>query len=308
MNTDVSVNVVVFQLRRPSGEQAIAHGPTQAEDCVRQAWAMAREQHQAAPWEVTGLHCEWEPSEADKRFVESTFTVAMVTFNFSRPGPAGWEAAFAAARQTMAEREREQKAAEDERRARVKQDSEHVAEHGQLLPIIWSHRSPQREMLEILPNRELVPGRIFVTVATVARTPQGKIGMHHTARGGLKGRSFVDLMETALEELSKGLRIEGRGDPDRPDLGPVATLRRDGPFAASAIALPGFHQVMSDTVGADRLVAGLMNPDTLFVAPQGSNWDAELKRELPIYPCPEGPLIPTLLSMTSSGYTVLAER
>lgn len=310
MNTDVSTNVVVFQLRRPSGERAVASGPTQAEDCVRQAWAAASQQYQAAPWEVTALHSEWEPSAADRRFIENTFSSAQVTYNFARPGPDGWEAAFAAARQTMAEHEqREQQAAKREQMARVEQDSQHVAEHGQLLPVLWSHRSPQRDMLALLPCQELVPGRLFVTVATIARTPNGKIGMHHVTKGGLKGRSFAGLMEAAMEQLNTGLRAEVRNDPARPELGDLAWVRRDGPFAASAVALPNFHEFMSNALGTDRLVVGLPEPDTLIAVPEASAAATDLLRRSVLgTQCPPSPLVPTLLSVTRSGYTVLAER
>jgi hypothetical protein len=317
MNTDPAVNVVIFQLRRPSGERVIATGPTQAEDCVRQAWAAASQQHQAAPWEVTALHSEWEPSAADQRFIENTFAAAQVTYNFARPGPDGWEAAFAAARQTMAEaaeREqqaagREQQAAGREQMARAEQDSQHVAEHGQLLPVLWSHRSPQRDMLELLPSHELVPGRLFVTLATVARTPHGKIGMNHVTKGGLKGRSFADLMEAAMKQLSTGLRVEVRNDRERPELGQMLSVCRDGPFAASAVALPNFHQFMSDALGTDRLVVGLPEPDSLVVVAEASAAASDLLRRSVLgTQCPPGPLVPTVLSVTRSGYTVLAER
>lgn len=310
MNTDVSINVVVFHLRRPSGEQVIGHGPTQAEDCVRQAWAAAREQHQVAPWEVSALHSEWEPSAADQRFIADTFSSAQVTYNFARPGPDGWEAALAAARQVMAQHEeRERSAAERQQRTRVEQDSQHVAEHGQLLPVVWSHRSPQRGMLEFLPCRELVPGRLFVTVATIARTPHGKIGMHHVTKGGLNGRSFAGLLEQAMQQLSTGLGAEIRNNPARPELGSLAWVRRDGPCAASAVALPNFHEFMSAALGTDRLVVGLPEPDTLVAAPEASAAACDLLRRSVLgTQCPPSPLVPTVLSVTRSGYTVLAER
>ena len=99
MNSDVSRNVVVFQLRRTPGELAIGEGPTQAEDCVRQAWAVASQQHQAAPSEVRALHSEWETSAAYAGFIQRAFPEAKLTYNFNRPAPDGWGEAFAAARQ-----------------------------------------------------------------------------------------------------------------------------------------------------------------------------------------------------------------
>lgn len=316
MNSDPAKNVVVFKLRRPGDDTAVAEGPTRADDGIRQAWAQASEKCHAAGWEVSALHCEWEPSDADKRFIQGTFSqVKDVTFTFSRPGPDGWDAAFAAARQTMTQTlEREQaavsreQAPEDEQISRARQHASYADEHGELLPILWSHRSPEREMLDFLPHYVLVPGRLVVSVAMVAKTPRGKIGMSHVTRGGLAGRSFDDLMEGARMQLSAGLGIEVRNDPARPELGSAAFVVRSGPWVASAVSLPDFHEQLSGILGSDRLVAGIQSADHLCVAAESSAAARMIRDQTPRSQCPDGPLIPTVLSVTSAGCTVLAER
>lgn len=302
MITEPAINVVIFQLDRTPGEYGMAEGSARAEDCVRRAWVQVSQQHSVAASAVTALHSEWEPSAADAEFIRDTFPEAKVTYNFSRPAPDGWEAAFAAARQTMAEAAQREEAAQIQRRMR------HVAEHGELLPILWSHRSPKREMLQLLPYHELVPGRMFVTLASVAPTPRGTIGMNHVTKAGLEGRPFEDLMALAAQQLSTGLRIDGHGDPQRPELDHLLVLHRDGPLAASAVALPGFYQQMSEHLGTDRLVAGLPDPETLLVAAEASGWVEDIRRAVLDSRCPDGELVPTVLSMTGSGYAVLAER
>jgi hypothetical protein len=227
-----------------------------------------------------------------------------MTYNFQSTAQDALEAAALAA----SNQEMTQAVAREAVMARAEQGRQHVAEHGKLLPILWSHRSPQREMLQFLPYYELVPERMFVTLARVAPTPRGTIGMNHVTQAQLQEHSFADLMAVAAEELRTGLQIEVRGDPQRPDWGKLLTLRRDGPFAASAVALPDFHQQMSDALGTDRLVAGMSDPDGLMVAAQASGWARELQRGVPRARCPDGPLVPTLLLVTESGYTVLAER
>src|SRR4029077_16719627 len=138
--------------------------------------------------------------------------------------------AFAAARQVIAEAGA----------AKAKKGMRSVAERGELLPVLWSGSSPRRMMLEHLPHHALVPGRLFVTLATVAPTPHGTIGMSHLTHAGLEGRQFADLMDEAATNVAQGLQLEARADPDRRDTGQLVVLRRTGLFAASALALPGF--------------------------------------------------------------------
>lgn len=299
MDTDVSRNVVIFALKHKRNEQhAVADGPTRADDCVQQAWSKVQREQGAATKHVTALHSEWEPSPADVAFIRKNFPKARFTYNFSRPGPHGWEAAFAAARRTI-----EESAASD-----AKRKMDHVADHGELLPVLWSSCSPKREMLQYLPHHAIVPDRLFVALATVAPTPHGTTGMNHLGQGGLEGRGFGDLMGQAANNLANGLRIEGRSDPARPDKGQLVVIQRSGPFASSALALPDFHARMARLVGQDHLTVGVPEPDTVVITAAGSGWEADVEQAVLRSPCPPGEMVPTVLSVTSDGVRILAER
>jgi len=299
VDTDVSRNVVVFQLRRRLKQtHAIADGPTKADDCVQQAWFKVRAENNAEAKNVVALHSEWEPSENDLAFIHKQFPKAKFTYNFQRPGPDGWEAAFAVARRVVAEAGM----------AQAKIGMQHVAKRGELLPVLWSGSSPKRTMLEHLPHHPLVPGRLFVALATVAQTPHGTIGMNHVTHAGLEGRQFADMMGEAVANLTQGLQIEGRSDPARPEKGQLVVLRRSGPFAASALALPGFRERVAAQVGSEDLLAGVPEPDTLVLTGINSGWAPEVEQSVLRSPCEPSEMVPTLLSLTPAGIHIEAER
>jgi hypothetical protein len=302
MNTDPSTNVVVFLLRRGEGQPVVADGPTLADDCVRRAWATVSHQHRATPVEVTAVHSEWQPAPADLAFIEHTFPDARFTYNFTRPGPHGWEAAFDEAHRIMA------RAQWERQRDQAGEGMRQVADRGEMLPVLVSATSPKRQLLEYLPHQPLVPGRLFVTLATVAPTPRGTIGMNHLTHAELGQRSFADLLSTASATLTAGLRIDGHADETRPERGSLLAVRRDGPFAASALALPGFAERMAGLLGHAELVVGLPEPDLLLVAGARSGWVEDVHRAVLTSPCPTSELVPTVLAVQPSGVHVLAER
>jgi hypothetical protein len=338
VDTDVSRNVVVFQLRRRDAQPVIADGSTRDDDCVRQAWSRVQREYRVSAKEVRALHSEWEPSPADATFIRKTFPKATFTYNFSRPAPDGWDAAFATARQIIAEAglkeappgssrsegrgsrtdrlkeappgssRSEGRGSTTDRLKEAEQNMQHVAEHGELLPVLWSHASPKREVLDFLPRQSVVPGRLSVALATVAPTPRGSIGMNHLTHAGLEGRSFGDLMAAAAENLAGRLSVDGHADPQRPERGQLLVVRRDGPFGASALVLPGFHGRMSGLVGHDQLLVGVPDPDTLLVTGVNSGWVDEVERAVLNSPCPPAELLPTMLSLTPAGAQVLSER
>ena len=299
MDTDVSRNVVVFQLKRRRDQRhAIADGPTRSDDCVAQAWAKVEREYDAVPKQVVALHSEWEPSASDLAFIHKNFPKAKFTYNFERPGPEGWDAAFAAARRTIG----------NAAVAEAKKKTRHVADRGELLPVLWSGSSPKKQMLEYLPHHAIVPGRLFVALATVAPTPHGTIGMNHLGHGGLEGRAYGELMGEAASNLANGLRVEGRSDPARTDKGQLVVIQRSGPFASSALALPDFHARVAGLVGQDELLVAVPEPDTLVVTAENSGWAPEVEQAVLRSPCPPGEMVPTLLSMTPAGARIVAER
>jgi hypothetical protein len=301
VNIDPTRNVVVFLLARGEGQHAIAEAPARAEDGIQQAWEQVTREHQARPAEVVALHSEWEGSAADLSFVRAQFPEAKVTYNFARPGPDGWEEAFQAARQVMAEARDKRLAAEaDERMQQVNED-------GELLPVLWSGSAPRAPALASMPHWPLVPGRLFVAFAMVAPTPRGTIGMSHLTHDihQRTGSPALDeLMGLASPALTRGLHIDGR----RSDKGDLITLRREGSLAASALALPGFHQRMSGMLNDDRLVVGLPCPDDLIVAGASSGWIEEIRQMVLTSPYPDTELVPSMLLVERAGMQLLAER
>jgi len=306
VDTDVSRNVVVFQLkRRLKQTHAIADGPTRSDDCVRQAWAKVQAENGAEAKHVSALHSEWEPSENDLAFIHKEFPKAKFTYNFRRPGPDGWEAAFAAARHAMAQAGVVKTGVPH---PATRKAMRQVADHGELLPVLWSGSSPKRTMLDHVPHRAIVPGRLFVALAKVAKTPHGTTGMSHITHAGLEGRQFSDLLGEAAANLAQGLEVEGRSDPERPEKGQLVVLKRSGPFAASALALPGFRERVAVLTGSDHLLAAVPEPDTLVLTGINSGWASEVEESVLRSPCEPSEMVPTLLSLSPAGIQIEAER
>jgi hypothetical protein len=294
VNTDPSTNMVVFEV---SGypEPFVSGGPTQAEDCVQQAWFAVPVERAAAAY-VTRIYSEWQPSALDEDFIARTFPRAAVTYSFDRPGPGGWEAAFAEVRQTMEQADRQHAAAQ------AADNMEYVADHGELLPVLWSWSSPKIELLTVLPRRDVIPGRLYAAAAAVATTPQGRIGLNHLTHAQLSGRTYDEVFAVACGNLVKGLRV----DPSEDRL--LVTLRRDGPFASSAVALPDFHEQMGRTLGADRMLVGLPDPDTVLVTRIDSGWTDFVQRAVLESPYAAGELVPSVLVLEPNGLRLLIER
>jgi hypothetical protein len=147
-----------------------------------------------------------------------------------------------------------------------------------------------------------------VALATVAMTPDGRIGMQHVARAAMGDMSFEDAWAEAAETLVKGLRVDVHQDPGRPEKGQLLVLRREGPFASSALALPDFRRQMAATLGDDRLIVGVPDPDSLLVARADSGWVEDLRHAVLGSPCPSSEMVPSLLAFEPAGLRLLAER
>ncbi|MFC4855150.1 hypothetical protein [Actinophytocola glycyrrhizae] len=175
MDIDPRTNVVVFQLRRGKEKRLVGRVPTLAEDGVRQAWDAVEQSHNARARHVVGLHTEWEPTPADAAFIADTFPEVTATHHFVRPGPDGWEDAFAAAR---------------------------VVLQAELRPVLRSD-SPQ---LADLPHWPVAAGRLLLALAVV--TPSGVYPVTHEQLGDV---SFDVLMADVCRENSD-FSVETRDD------------------------------------------------------------------------------------------------
>lgn len=275
MNIDPSTNMVVFELRGHP-EPHVSSAPTRDDHCIRRAWLALPVDHPRAAAEVTRIYSEWQPSAADAEFIEQTFVNANVTYSFERPGPEGWDAAFAQARQTI-----EQAGGQRE---------------AELLPVLWSSTSPNAGMLRFLPHQDLVPGRLHLALAEVTVKADGRIGMSHLTHAQLGERPFGEMVSEAAGALTGGLRVDVHTDPDQPGKGELLVLRREGPFASSAVALPDFADRMAEVLGGGGLLVGLPDPDTVLVTRMDSGWAGELRHAVLASPCPSSELVPSVLS------------
>ncbi len=295
VDTDPSSNVVVFQIGQ---EHSVAgHGPTVADDSVRQAWDLARRQGGALPEQVVALKSEWEPSPADSRFIARTFPNAAVYYTFPRPDPRRWPEALADARQQL-----ESVAAEryDERCAQLERE-------GELLPMLWSETSPQADLLAAMPHYTLVPDGLHVSLALVGTAPSGRIGIshlthHHFGPDGVWGEAgtFGDLYETACANLASGLRIAEYDNG-------VLDMHHDG-VAAGAVCLPDFYAYVSDLVGEERFIVGISCPQHLVVAAESSPYAATVRSMIMESDYPASESVPCVLRVDRRGLTILAER
>jgi hypothetical protein len=102
-NKNPEENIVVFEIRTTDGlQKLIGRGPTVSTDCLEGIWrAISASGVVAAA--VTRVYSEWEPSDADKRFVRESLYAAPLTYSFSRPdSDADWPAALLAAQRELA--------------------------------------------------------------------------------------------------------------------------------------------------------------------------------------------------------------
>lgn len=299
VDTDPSNNVVVFRLWRGHEEHCVGHAPTMAEDSVRQAWNMARREHGARSEDVVELLSEWEPSPADRAFIEQAFPGATVGYTFPRPNVGQWHAALEEAHDQMVSVAAERMLGER---------TEQVERAGELLPMLWSESSPQADMLATVPHYTLVPDGLHVSLAMVATTQRGRLGISHLTHHQLgedgpwqEAGSFEELYEAACENLASGLRIDEYEDG-------VFDLHRDGSLAAPAVCLRNFHSFIGDLVGEDRFVAGVYCPQHVLLAAESSP-QAEIVRSM-IMECeyPAWESVPCLLRVDRRGVSILAER
>lgn len=179
-------------------------------------------------------------------------------------------------------------------------------ENGELLPILWSQSAPGIASLKLLPHREIVPGKLYVAVADVVMTRDGRIGMNHIALGGMEGATLDDLIEESFAWLVRGLRVEGMEEPGR--AGEMAVMQRQGPFASSAIALPNFYSQMTSLLKGDRLLVGLPDPDTVVATLAGSGWADEVQKLVLESGNASGEFTPCVLAFEPGSVRLVAER
>jgi hypothetical protein len=87
MNTDSSVNVIVFEVligRRL--EKLLGEGPTKAADGIRRVWGELAAEYGLCPSDVRRVYIQWEPTLDDRAFLAAEFPTAVkVSYSFRRP-------------------------------------------------------------------------------------------------------------------------------------------------------------------------------------------------------------------------------
>ena len=98
IDTDVSVNLVVFEVRVGRGlETVVGQAPTRSAHAIELAWAACSARSNIQPSDVRQVYSEWQPSLEDTAFLEATLSGAAVTYSFARPAEddnEGWDLAL----------------------------------------------------------------------------------------------------------------------------------------------------------------------------------------------------------------------
>ncbi|GAA4011567.1 hypothetical protein GCM10022247_37500 [Allokutzneria multivorans] len=293
MDTDMSRSVVLFQVAAAE-HPLVADAPAREDDFLRQAWAEVSRENPVDPAAVTLIHSEWQFSPADEHFATTTFpNLGEVHFNFQRPGPQGWEEAMAQARAVV------QEFHENQLREEAAKSEERV-----LLPVL---RSGGTETSLAQPFWDLVPGKLFATLARVGPTPHGTIGMDHVVPSQISDEAEFDrLAREALGNLTQDLRIGSTAAPGEP--GGMLELSHPSGFVTSLVVEPNFHARMSEIVGTQRLVVAMPCADVMYVADADSEWRARFEEMVLASTHDPYPLAPTLLLIDATGPQVLTQK
>jgi hypothetical protein len=183
-----------------------------------------------------------------------------------------------------------------------------VERNGELLPMLWSESSPQADLLATMPHYTLVPDGLHVSLAMVATSPGGRIGISHLTHHQLgpvgawgAAGSFEELYETACANLASGLRIAEHDNG-------VLYLHRGGSLAAPAVCLPNFHSYVSGLLGEERFVVGMSCPQHLVIAAESSPHARTVRSMVMESDYPASESLPSVLRVDRRGLTLLAER
>ncbi|WP_020423221.1 hypothetical protein [Amycolatopsis sp. ATCC 39116] len=273
------------------------------EDGYRRAWQRVVAEHGAEAARVTRIAAYWEPSAADRRFLDETFADAGLQFIFERPEPAGWDGALAKAQQVLDEILRAEEAEElaaEARRAREKQAG------GELLPVLRSGSLGGSDVVrQTMPWLPVAGRDLFATFAYTALTPHGTVGMRHVLNNHLGGEAdFTGIVTAALDSVKDGLVLEEAVT----ETGRLIRMHRpDGFGAAGAVMLPDFHERMSGIHGWDELTVAILCPDDLWITRSGTPDADRLAQEVRAAGQQAPELRPSLLSVTATAIDLVAE-
>ncbi|MGB3438810.1 MAG: hypothetical protein WBA97_08675 [Actinophytocola sp.] len=164
----------------------------------------------------------------------------------------------------------------------------------ELRPVLWSESSPLTGRLADIPHWPVAGGRLHLALAVV--TPSGT---YHVTYDQLGDASFDDLMADICRELPGELPIETRDD---------GLLTMSGRLVAAVACLPGFYQQLTDLLGAERLVVGLVSPDLVYAAAEDGALADVAGNAVREAGAPSAELVPCVLSIAGDRIAVVAER
>ncbi|MFB9905774.1 hypothetical protein [Allokutzneria oryzae] len=204
----------------------------------------------------------------------------------------------------LSEEEIRQRVREAMQRQRAQREEPKPEPTGMLLPILRSASSS--EEIPFLPHTPVVPEQLFVTLAHVAMTPQGTIGMNHLTRHELGDQDFDALLSEATANLMRGITAQFMGSDETPDR--MVSLEREGYFAASAVVAPDFHEWLSGLLDERRLLVALPCPDQIYVTGADSQWGDKFAEMVLSSEYEPNPLTPCLLLADESGIELVVEQ
>ena len=276
--------IVVFKYKKLFRTDTTVHSiPTRDHNCIQQAWSAAVQETGIKPSQVKRIFSEWSASPADESFLREHFPQLEFSYTFDRPeSEDGWEAAFANARQILAESD----------------DGDVPNFEPMVLPVLRNN-NPDNMLTQTMVTLPLGKTGLVLAMANVAPTPHGTIGVNYVMKADVSESEIDEMQDTAFDNLGSHLQIQA-GESERGDA--IAMVSHPADHGASAIALPGFLQQACEWVKSDKIFIAIPNYAMLFVAALGSPTADDFKQTAMEAECLDGqPLSPACFEFDGEG-------
>lgn len=304
----VDANVVAFHFDQPR-EATVTHVPTLADDGIERAWRNVFVEHRFLPEDVTAIACEWKPTDADQQFMSRKFpNLKDVSFNFERPEPDGWPAAFERAQAARVEAMRNHPELAGD--PPVSQGSTPEPDNARppdfvLLPLLRMGPNPPPDSA----YRTLIPNVLYLCAANVGWTPRKTLAMQWVLQSFLNNEfTFDGVLDEGFANLARALQIEDMSSEDGSEHLLVFKGKTPLHMPAAAVALPGFHQRLSQILGGDRFLVGITCHDKLHVMRADSTRTWYMREIVFENDHLEEDLAPTLLLLERDGMQIVEQK
>lgn len=276
--------IVVFEYKKLLRTDTTVHSmPTRDQSCIQKAWAAAVEETGIKASQVKRIFSEWSASPDDESFLREHFPELEFSYTFDRPeSEDGWDAAFAKARQALAE-----------------SDEGDVPDFVPMVLPVLRNNDEENMLTQTMVTIPLGKTGLTLALANVAPTPHGTIGVDYVMKANLSADEIDDMEETAFNNLGSQLQIQA-GESERGDA--IAMVSHPADHGASAIALPGFLQQACDWVKSDKIFIAIPNYAMLLVTPLGASTADDFKQTVMEAECLDGqPLSPACFEFDGEG-------